>query len=50
MPEPLDARLRDEPVMDEIEMTSALMIAASSVHEHLSHDEIDEILHIETSE
>jgi len=44
MPEPLDARLRDEDALDEIEMTSNLMIAASESDGELSQDEIDRIL------
>lgn len=44
MPEPLDARLRDEDALDEIEMTSNLMIAASESAGELPQDEIDRIL------
>lgn len=46
MPEPLDSRLRDDDVLDEIELTSRLIIAASSQDAHLSQCEIDEILGI----
>ena len=46
MPEPLDSRLRDDQVLDEIEMTSRLIIAASSADRRLSQDEVDEILGI----
>ncbi|PJJ57159.1 hypothetical protein CLV56_1380 [Mumia flava] len=45
-PEPLDARLRDQDALDEIEMTSALMIAASESCERLSQRRVDEILGI----
>lgn len=43
-PEPLDARLRDQDALDEIEMTSNLMIAASESDSPLSEDQIDGIL------
>lgn len=46
MPEPLDSRLRDDEALDEIEMTSRLIIAASSKDGHLSQREVDEILGI----
>ncbi|MFY0407298.1 hypothetical protein [Solicola sp. PLA-1-18] len=41
--EPLDDRLRDQDALDEIEMTSNLMIAASESQD-LTQDEIDQIL------
>jgi hypothetical protein len=44
MPEPLDSRLRDDQALDEIELTSRLIIAASSRDRHLSQREVDEIL------
>ncbi len=44
MIKPLDLRLRDETVLDEIEMTSNLIIAASEAELPLSQDEIDQIL------
>lgn len=40
----LDRRLRDDEAMDEIEMTSNLMIAASEVDGPLSQGQIDAIL------
>ena len=40
----LDGRLRDDEVMDEIEMTSNLMIAASEVDGPLSQAEVDALL------
>jgi hypothetical protein len=46
MPEPLDSRLRDDAVLDEIELTSKLIIAASAKDQHLSQREVDEILGI----
>jgi len=46
MPEPLDSRLRDDEALDEIELTSRLIIAASSRTEPLSQSEVDEILEI----
>jgi hypothetical protein len=49
MPEPLDSRLRDDQALDEIELTSRLIIAASARDEPLSQSEVDEILGIVTS-
>ncbi|NRQ48500.1 hypothetical protein [Aeromicrobium stalagmiti] len=46
MPEPLDSRLRDDEALDEIELTSRLIIAASAKDGHLSQREVDEILGI----
>lgn len=46
MPEPLDSRLRDDQALDEIEMTSRLIIAASSQDDRMSQLEVDEILGI----
>ena len=44
MTRPLDLRLRDDTVLDEIEMTSNLIIAASEVERQLTQDEVDAIL------
>ena len=44
MPMPLDARLRDEAALAEIELTSRLMIAVSDYERHLTQHEVDEIL------
>ena len=44
MPMPLDARLRDEAALAEIELTSRLMIAASDYERHLTQREVDELL------
>lgn len=49
MPEPLDHRLRDDAVLDEIELTSRLMIAASELGRPLSQHEVDQILGIVAS-
>jgi hypothetical protein len=49
MPEPLDSRLRDDQALDEIELTSQLIIAASAKDGHLSQREVDEILGIATA-
>jgi hypothetical protein len=49
MPEPLDSRLRDDQALDEIELTSRLIIAASAKDGHLSQSEVDEILGIATA-
>jgi hypothetical protein len=43
-PMPLDARLRDDAALAEIELTSRLMIAASDFERHLTQREVDEIL------
>ena len=50
MPEPLDSRLRDDQALDEIELTSRLMIAASAKEGHLSQREVDELLGIVSQE
>ena len=44
MAEPLDERLRDDAALDEIELTSDLMIAASAHDAPLSQAEVDRIL------
>ncbi|WP_229052003.1 hypothetical protein [Aeromicrobium sp. Leaf350] len=44
MTEPLDERLRDDTALDEIELTSKLMIAATDADEPLSQDQVDQIL------
>ena len=49
MPEPLDHRLRDDTVLDEIELTSRLMIAATELGRLLSQLEVDEILGVVAS-
>ena len=49
MPEPLDSRLRDDQALDEIELTSRLIIAASAKDCPLTQSEVDEILGIVTS-
>lgn len=49
MPVPLDARLRDDEVLAEIELTSNLMIAASGCAEHLTQREVDVILGLRAS-
>jgi hypothetical protein len=40
----LDDRLRDDAALDEIELTSRLIIAASQHSERLTQGEVDEIL------
>lgn len=50
MPEPLDSRLRDDEVLAEIELTSQLMIAASSKDGPLTQQEVDQILGVEIVE
>lgn len=49
MPVPLDARLRDDEALNEIELTSDLMIAASACDEHLTQGEVDRILGVKAS-
>ena len=48
-PMPLDARLRDEAALAEIELTSRLMIAASELGRPLSQHEVDVILGVVAS-
>lgn len=49
MPEPLDARLRDDTAMDEIELVSRVMIAATEHAGPLTQREVDEILGVRTA-
>ena len=49
MPVPLDARLRDDEALKEIELTSALIIAASACDQHLSQYQVDKILGVQAS-
>ena len=44
MPLPLDARLRDEAALAELELTSRVMIAVSDYERRLTQQEVDEIL------
>ena len=44
MLEPLDDRLRDDAVLDEIELTSRLIIAASNRETPMSQAEVDAFL------
>lgn len=46
MTEPLDTRLRDYAALEEIELTSDLIIAASQSDERLEQKQVDEILGI----
>jgi len=46
MTEPLDERLRDDAALDEIELTSRLMIAATSKDSPLTQAVVDEVLGI----
>lgn len=46
MTEPLDPNLRDHDALEEIELTSDLMIAASQSEGKLRQDEVDQILGI----
>lgn len=48
MPE-LDARLRDDAAMDEIELVSRVIIAASAAKEKLTECELDAILGVASS-
>jgi hypothetical protein len=49
MPLPLDDRLRDDVFLDEIELTSRLIIAASASPAPLSQHEVDELLGLTAS-
>lgn len=44
MSEPLDSRLRDDDALNEIDLTSRLIIAASQTDAPLSEDQLDELL------
>lgn len=44
MTEPLDQRLRDDDALDEIEVTSRLIIAASASDRRMSQREVDGLL------
>ncbi|CAN5216898.1 MAG: hypothetical protein JWP10_506 [Nocardioidaceae bacterium] len=44
MSEPLDERLRDDEVLDEIDLTTDLMIAATESEGPLEQSEVDHIL------
>ena len=46
-PMPLDARLRDDAALAEIELTSRVMIAVSDYERHLTQREVDEILGVD---
>ena len=48
MTEPLDSRLRDDDALAEIELTSALMIAASEHDAPLTQDQVDRLLGLGT--
>ncbi len=39
-----DVNLEDEDLLEEVELVANLMVAAASRDEHLSQDEVDEIL------
>lgn len=47
MSEPLDERLRDDDALEEIELVSRVMIAASEAPGRLSQGEVDAILGIQ---
>lgn len=48
MLEPLDERLRDDVALDEIELTSQLIIAASNRETPMSQAEVDVFLGLDT--
>lgn len=47
MPDQFDVSLEDSDLLGEVELTTNLIIAASETDEHLTADEIDEILGVE---
>ncbi|WP_375000662.1 hypothetical protein [Aeromicrobium sp. CTD01-1L150] len=49
MTEPLDARLRDDDALDEIELVSRIMIAASEAPGRLTQGEVDLLLGIQST-
>jgi hypothetical protein len=42
--DPFDVRLEDDELLDEVELTASLIVAANQCDAHLSVSEIDEIL------
>ena len=42
--DPFDVTLEDGDLLNEVELTTTLIIAASESEEHLSQDEIDQLL------
>lgn len=42
--DPFDVRLEDDELLDEVELTASLIVAANQCEAHLSVSEIDEIL------
>ena len=50
MAEPLDERLRDDDALDEIELTTRLMIAASEHGAPLTQEQVDQLLGLGTDD
>ena len=44
--DPFDVRLEDAELLDEVELTANLIVAANQAGEHLSTSEIDRILNV----
>jgi hypothetical protein len=44
--DPFDVRLEDTELLDEVELTANLIVAANQSHEHMTLSEIDRILGI----
>jgi hypothetical protein len=42
--DPFDVRLEDDELLDEVELTANLIVAANQSERHMSSSEIDEIL------
>jgi hypothetical protein len=48
MADPFDVQLEDDELMDEVELTASLIVAANQVDGHLSQAEIDAVLGVST--
>jgi hypothetical protein len=48
--DPLDVRLEDDELLDEVELTANLIVAANQAESHMSIAEIDEILGVTPSQ
>ncbi len=49
MDDQFDVSLEDDELLDEVELTASLMVAANRADRHLRQDEIDQVLGLETS-
>jgi hypothetical protein len=49
MDDQFDVSLEDDELLDEVELTASLMVAANRADRHLTQDEIDQVLGLEAS-